>query len=156
MSSRHFMYGWLLVSCFLVLVSVSNADELPTASLPKVIAGRPGHVLPEPSGRGSSHQGFATGPSSWWLAPVGLVAALAAFGGVVIVARRFHPGLMPDGSGPVLRVIGRTSLTPKHTMHLVRAGDRVFLIGTGPQGAPTFLSELDEVSERSIARGGPV
>jgi hypothetical protein len=68
----------------------------------------------------------------------GIALALAAFGGMSIAARRYLP---QAESGP-LRVVGRTSLSPKHAVYLLRAGDRVLLIGTGPQGSPTLLGEM--------------
>jgi hypothetical protein len=41
-------------------------------------------------------------------------------------------------------VVGRVSLSPRHSIFLVRAGERVLLIGTGNQGAPSLLGELTE------------
>ena len=55
--------------------------------------------------------------------------------------RRFAPR---PGAG-ALQVISRVGLSPKHTVYLLRAGGRVLLVGTGPQGAPSLISELDEV-----------
>ena len=42
-----------------------------------------------------------------------------------------------------MRVVGRTSLSPKHTVYLLDVGGRVLILGAGPQGAPTLLGELD-------------
>jgi flagellar protein FliO/FliZ len=39
-------------------------------------------------------------------------------------------------------VVGRTSLSPRHTVYLLKAGDRVLIVGTGPQGSPTLLGEM--------------
>jgi hypothetical protein len=44
----------------------------------------------------------------------------------------------------VLRVVGRTSLSPRHTVHLLSVGARVLIVGTGPQGAPSLLGELTD------------
>jgi len=41
-------------------------------------------------------------------------------------------------------VIGRTSLSPRHTVHLLSIGQRVLIVGTGPQGAPSLLGELTD------------
>ena len=59
----------------------------------------------------------------------GIALALAAFGGMSLAAKRFLP---QSESGP-LRVVGRTSLSPKHSVYLLKAGDRVLIVGTGPR-----------------------
>jgi flagellar biogenesis protein FliO len=138
MPPRAVVRGCCLLGLVLLFGPFSRADELPTASLPA----RAKHALPEPSGH-ASRSASSAGSPGWWLAPVGLVAALAAFGGVVMAARRFTPGLAAETSGQAPRVIGRTPLTPRHMIHLVRSGDRVLLIGTGPQGPPSLLGELN-------------
>jgi flagellar biogenesis protein FliO len=57
-------------------------------------------------------------------------------------------------TGGVLRVIGRTSLSPRHTVYLLAAGDRVLVVGTGPQGAPALLGELTDPDE--LERVAPI
>jgi len=44
-------------------------------------------------------------------------------------------------------VVSRTSLSPKHSVYVLRIGRRVLLVGTGPQGAPSLITELDELAE---------
>jgi flagellar protein FliO/FliZ len=68
----------------------------------------------------------------------GIALALAAFGGMSVAAKKFLP---QSESGP-LRVLGRTSLSPKHAVYLLKAGDKVLIVGTGPQGSPTLLGEM--------------
>ena len=67
---------------------------------------------------------------------------LGAVGGLALAARRLN---LRPGSG-VLHVVSRVSLSPKHAVYLVCAGGRVLLVGTGPQGAPTLISELDDIA----------
>jgi flagellar biogenesis protein FliO len=101
--------------------------------------------------RGESTRGATTatrGSSAWWIATVGIAAALAVFGAVSLASRRFLP---QHGTSP-LRVVGRTSLSPKHTVYLLQAGDRVLIVGTGPQGAPSLLGELEEPEEPEPVR----
>lgn len=50
--------------------------------------------------------------------------------------------VLATGASGSLRVVGRVSLSPRHSIYMVRAGERVWLIGTGSQGAPTLLGEL--------------
>lgn len=83
----------------------------------------------------------AEGSDGWYLGMAGLAALLAIGGGAAAAARRFAPR---TGAG-ALQVVSRVSLSPKHTVYLLRAGGRVLLVGTGPQGAPSLISELDEI-----------
>ena len=49
---------------------------------------------------------------------------------------------LPQHVAGSLRVVGRTSLSPKHTVYLLEAGRRVLIVGTGPQGPPSLLGDL--------------
>ncbi len=77
----------------------------------------------------------------WWIGTAGIALALAVCGWASVASRKFLP--KGAGNAPNLRVVGRTSLSPKHTVYLLDVGGRVLLIGTGPQGAPSLLGELD-------------
>ncbi len=70
-----------------------------------------------------------------------IAVLLAVGGGLAAAARR----LSPRGGAAGLQVVSRVSLSPKHSVYLLRAGTRVLLVGTGPQGAPALISELDEI-----------
>ena len=85
----------------------------------------------------------ADGSDPWSLAMIGVTLALAVFGGIVVAGRRFLP--QPAGAG--MQVVGRVSLSPKHTVYMLRVGRRVLLIGAGPQGSPSLISELDDLAE---------
>ncbi len=85
--------------------------------------------------------------AGWWFVPVGITAALAVFGGISLASKRFGLNLgLPGDSGP-LRVVGQARLSPKQSVYLVRVGDRVLILGTGPQGAPTPLGEVTDPAE---------
>lgn len=80
---------------------------------------------------------------------LGLTAAILAVGGVALAAsRKISPNLIPDKylKQTLLeherpRVTGRVRLTPRQTVHTVSIGDRILVLGTGPQGAPELLTE---------------
>ena len=91
----------------------------------------------------------ADGSDGWYLGMAGIAVVLALGGGIAAAARRFAPG---SGAG-ALQVVSRVSLSPKHSVYLLRAGGRVLLVGTGPQGAPSLISELDEIPEIEPAAG---
>jgi hypothetical protein len=86
------------------------------------------------------------GQGGWWLGTAGVALALAACGWVSVAARRARPlsGSRPGVGPSTLRVLGRTNLSPRHTVYLLEAGDRVLIVGTGPQGAPSLLGELTD------------
>jgi flagellar biogenesis protein FliO len=75
----------------------------------------------------------------------GMALALAICGALGLVARRW----MPRSAGGAIQVVGRVSLSPKHTVYMLRVGQRVLLLGAGPQGAPALLTELDDLAELS-------
>jgi flagellar biogenesis protein FliO len=83
----------------------------------------------------------------WYLGMAGIALVLAVVGGFCALARRFLP---LSGSGGV-QIVGRVSLSPKHAVYLLRAGRRVLLVGTGPNGAPSLISELDEGPEIELS-----
>ena len=100
--------------------------------------GRTGRLLLP---RRASSAGAKDGADTWYLGMAVIAVLLAIGGGVAFMGRRFVPR---PGAG-ALHVVSRVSLSPKHTVYLLRAGGRVLLVGTGPQGAPALISELDEM-----------
>jgi len=80
------------------------------------------------------------GTPGWWMGTAFMVAVLGAAGVVCIAAKRQTAG----GPSIKLQVVGRVALPPRHAVFAVRAGGRTLLIGTGPQGAPALLGELDD------------
>jgi flagellar protein FliO/FliZ len=109
------------------------------------------HARPSRSllSRRSSKVAWAEGSDGWYLGMAGIAVVLALGGGIAAAARRFAPR---SGVG-ALQVVSRVSLSPKHTVYLLRAGGRVLLVGTGPQGAPSLISELDEIPQIQAAPG---
>ncbi len=91
----------------------------------------------------------AEGSGGWWLGTAGIAAALAVVGGVSLASRRFLPS---RDSGP-LQVVGRAGLSPKQSVYLLRVGDRVLILGAGPQGPPAALGEVTDPAE--LARLAP-
>ncbi len=139
---------WMALLVGAVLTPCAQADDAPP------VESRHRIILPPKIGRGAATPSTSSG--GWWIGTAGVAVALAVFGGVSVAAKRF--GLGPKSSEVgLLKVVGKTSLSPKHTVYLLRAGDRVLIVGTGPQGSPTLLGEMpaDEagVSSPMMARG---
>jgi hypothetical protein len=100
----------------------------------------------------SSSAARGGGSDHWYAGIAGIALALAACGGVVAAARH----LSSRGSVGEIQVISRVNLSPRHSIYLVRVGRRALLIGAGPQGAPSLISELDDPAlfEPDAAAGG--
>jgi Flagellar biosynthesis protein, FliO len=89
----------------------------------------------------------AGGSDTWSLAMFGITLALAMCGGIIAAGRRF----LPQGAGAGVKVVGRVSLSPKHSVYLLQIGRRRLVVGAGPQGAPALISELDDVAEIEVS-----
>ncbi len=127
----------LAVACVWVLAIAlsppTHADEAKPASLAHHPISRQDASVRTGARSTASSGGF-------WLGTGGIAVALAAFGAISLGAKKLRPG---SDAGP-LKVIGRTSLSPRHSVYLLRAGDRVLIVGTGTQGPPSLLGELTE------------
>jgi hypothetical protein len=104
-----------------------------------------GKGVPRPSGLAGlafgSKANRAGGSEGWGPGWAGIALALAVCGGLVTAVRRFRPA----GAAGSVEVVGRVSLSPRHSVYLLRVGRRVLLVGAGPQGPPALISELDEL-----------
>ena len=89
----------------------------------------------------------------WWWSTAGAASILALAGWASLAGRKFLPKTAVAASG--VKVVGRTSLSPKHSVYLLRVGSRVLIVGTGPQGAPSLLGELDPSDAPTKARPSP-
>ena len=132
----------------LVLVSVlpmAGAASRPARAgdgTPRVTLAGPSapgrHPIPARGPTGRRGEGPSEASGGWWLGTAAIALALALCGGISVATRRYLP---QHAAGP-LRVICRTSLSPKHTVYLLEAGRRVLIVGTGPQGPPSLLGDL--------------
>jgi flagellar protein FliO/FliZ len=120
----------------------------PSAAIGGAVGAR--HPIARPgAGRGAGlERSGATG--GWGFGWIGVGLVLAACGIAGVVARRGQRAVR-DTTAQGLRVVGRTPLGPRHAVYLVRAGDRLLLVGTGAQGPPSLLGELED-SEIKAAR----
>jgi flagellar biogenesis protein FliO len=130
-----------LLFCLTLVPRAGWADDTPS-HLPGE-AGR--HRIPPHLKIDRNTPPTSVGNGGWWVGSVALALCLIGLGAASLAAKRYATG--PGELGRSIRVIGRTSLTPKHVVHLVKVADRVLLFGTGPQGAPSLLGELDELEE---------
>ena len=129
-------------------LSARAGQPLPTAAIdgPKVAGSRP---FPRRGAAGRPAEGLAEKSGGWWFGTAGIALALALFGGISLASKRF----LPTGDSGPIRVIGRSALSTKHSACLLRVGDRVLIVGIGPQGPPSTLGEITDPLE--LARLAP-
>ena len=72
-----------------------------------------------------------------------VLIVLAAFGGTVfwLKKRNYLVTAWPAKSDAAIRVLGRLRLTPQHSLHWVRAGDREILLALYPGGCTVIHEE---------------
>ena len=87
-----------------------------------------------------------------------LTGVLLLFLGTALLARRWL-GLSPDRRMRRLQVVESIRLAPRQSLHLVRAGDRYFLVGA-TDGSVALVSTLEmdeaqsEITEPAAPQGG--
>jgi hypothetical protein len=141
--------AWLLAA--MLAARPALADELdgqsrhPAGDGSHASVARAGHArTARPSG--PSWLRGEPGGTAWdngWSGMACVALALIGCGGLAVWARR----LAPRATAGVVQVVGRVSLSPKHSVYLLRVGRRVLVLGAGPQGPPALITELDEVSQ---------
>jgi flagellar biogenesis protein FliO len=97
----------------------------------------------EPDRRAQGEPRAASG--SWWLGTAGMILVIAALGGVSVASKRWR--ILPERNTGPLQVVGRAALSSRHSVYLLRAGDRILIVGAGTQGPPAFLGELTDPNE---------
>lgn len=91
----------------------------------------------------------------WYQTGLGALAIVLALVGVAAWAlRRWMPATRFGDSG-VLRIVGRTSLSPKHNLALVQLGCRFVMVGVSGDRITTLceVREPDEVAELAARTG---
>ncbi len=121
------------------LNSEIRADRPPPTNALGAPAPRP---FPAREGTKAQPPSTTEGGSGWWIGTAGIALALAAIGWLSFASKRYLP---KTAAGSVsLRVVGRTSLSPKQSVYLLQVGERVLIVGAGGQGAPSLLGELQD------------
>jgi flagellar protein FliO/FliZ len=125
-----------------IVLALSLADRPREARAEPASPAR--HAFPPRGSTGRRAEGRAESSGGWWLGTAGIALALAAFGAVSLASRRYWP---QGGAAGPLRIVGRTSLSPRHTVYLLRIGSRVLIVGAGTQGPPSLLGELTDPAD---------
>jgi flagellar protein FliO/FliZ len=133
-------------------------QDAPANAAPVVAEQR--HEIPR-SARARAEQSAAAAPSRiertsaivpWYRSPyAALAGVLAIIVMLTVLARRFVPSARPI-AGDVLRVVGRAPIGAKQSAVLLHVGQRLVLVGVGPDSLRT-LSEITEPEEVSLLLG---
>ena len=86
-----------------------------------------------------------TDSGGWWLASLSLAMVLALLGLRSLAIRQRWPG----GGWATLAIVGRVSLSSRHQVVAIQVGENVLLVGIGPQGPPSLLTELSAMELKS-------
>jgi flagellar biogenesis protein FliO len=103
----------------------------------------------KPSGTGAMKKASGNG---WWTTLGGLVAVIALIYLAAKVVQKSVPAARKSLPPEVVQVLGRKPLDYRHTIHLVRFGSRLLMLGTSQEGVTT-LSEINDPVEIDYLAG---
>ena len=83
--------------------------------------------------------------NGWWTTLGSLVAVLALICLVAKLVQKSVPAARKSLPPDVVQVLGRKPLDYRHTIHLVRFGSRLLMLGTSPEGVTTLSEITDQV-----------
>jgi flagellar protein FliO/FliZ len=92
----------------------------------------------------------------WYRTGLGALAVvLGLIGGLYVFARRWLPSARIGGDDGVMRVLGRTALSPRQSLALVRVGRRFVVVGVSPDrvDAVCDITDSDEVADLAAQAG---
>jgi len=76
---------------------------------------------------------------------------LAGLGGISWWVKRHGPKRLRPLPKEAIEVLGRRSLDPRTTLHLVKVGQRLLVLGVGPDGVRTLSELTDPVEVEALA-----
>jgi len=142
------------------IAEASSATTPPAAATTQNVPSqesRPINASPDGQDRKVVRDRDASAGVGDWLRPAGALALVVA----IIFALRYvlkklgRPLQHATGTGKALDVIARVAVAPHQQLLLVRLGQRLVLVGSGPSGLSTLseISQADEVSALLSACG---
>jgi len=139
------------IAC-LLLAGVANrcaATERPAQVIPPPSSERAQSKDAKTSGnaKGKPTNGSLSKPSSanWGTTLGGLVAVLALFYLTAKVLRKSMPAAQRTLPAEVVQVLGRKPLDYRHSIHLIRCGSRLLVVGASQEGLTTLCEMTDPV-----------
>jgi flagellar biogenesis protein FliO len=120
-----------------------DRDSVETDSRP--IPPRSSDTAPKaPGKKGGAKNREKASDGGWWTTLGGLIAVLALIFLSAKLLKKGVPAAQRTLPAEVVEVLGRKALDYRHTIHLVRFGSRMLMIGTSQEG----MSTLSEVTDR--------
>ena len=107
---------------------------------------------PRTTAKSSKTNSKNSSTTGWTTTAVSLGVVFVLIAGVAYFARRSIPGLNRGLPKSVLEVLGRRALEPRSSLHLVRCGRRILILGSSPAGLTT-LSTIDDPVEIDYLAG---
>ena len=142
--------SFVVFSALLLVGFQTSAQE---GSRPRVRESLQGLPLPprsEQSDASNSSHSSRLKPAQSSGSLITMAISLGMIVGVLILAgrgmKRFGFQGVPTLSADALELLGRRTIEPKITVHLVKCGSRVLVLGVGPDGVQT-LSEINDPEE---------
>lgn len=112
----------------------------------------PRHKPAEPRTRSASSPRKASGSSSLWGTVIGLLLVFVLFLGGKIWLTRHGPISLRGLPVEALELLGRRTLEPRVSLHIVRCGPKILVLGVGPDGVRT-LTEITDPVEIDLMAG---
>lgn len=106
---------------------------------------------PERLAKSRSNPRLQPQSSGWGTVAGGLSVVVALLLGGAILLRKHGPLGPRSLPAEVLQVLGRRALAQRHSMHLVRLGSRILVIGVSQQGLTTLAEITDPVEVDFLA-----
>jgi flagellar biogenesis protein FliO len=137
----------------LLPIAAAQADES-TVGDAGLIPRRRADPGTQKEGQGGTRTGQRSRPAGdgWWSTLGGLVAVLALVFLTAKVIRKSVPAAQKTLPAEVVQILGRKALDYRHTIHLVRFGSRMLMLGTSQEGTRT-LSEISDPVEIDYLAG---
>jgi flagellar biogenesis protein FliO len=130
------------VFCIILCGAVRAAESFDeTRLIPAPGSGYPARVGDKSAAAGKSRE--KKSGSSWWTTLGSLTAVLALIYLTAKVLRKGMPAAQRTLPAEVMQVLGRKPLDYRNTIHLVRCGSRLLVIGSSQAG----LAPLSEISD---------
>jgi len=159
------MFRRALTMAVLLGFVLGSADESCAAyaaeSLSRLATERDSGTIPPKSADAAAQKGGkitrtgqrakATG-DGWWATLAGLAAVLALVFVLARIVKKKVPAVQKTLPSDVVQVLGRKALDYRHTIHLVRFGSRMLMLGVSQEGMTT-LSEITDPVEIDYLAG---
>jgi len=149
MLRRALLTAAILVLILGAIVRGDDAADRESRQIPRRTSDR---GAPQDGKTARAGQKPRTAADGWWTTLGGLAAVLGLIYLTARVVRKNVPAAQKTLPAEVVQVLGRKALDYRHTIHLVRFGSRMLMLGTSQEGMRT-LSEITDPVEIDYLAG---